>query len=1591
MKKRRNIIKSAISLILAGVLTATCSVSPASGMLAVYAEEIANASEEATELLKGRDYEKGEVLAAIMKKDIPSFGYLVNNDEVMSVGAEAYEETTGDIIGGYSVAEDEGEIVILLVKSDTMSTKALLQKLLLDKRVLMAEPNYIVEPESTESVKKETEETSAAEAATIAETKEKASETEKETETKEKASETEKETETKETKETVSEAEKETGTKEAASETGSETETEVSASHEETAADAIKKSTEETKASAEPASKVSTASPFSATPAADTSNGNDYAGVVNEDYNYDLTIYQYASCYDGNSTKASPMTLISKAKDGDNPSMNVPDWNNASKKNSDGVAIVMDDGIDYTHPDLKNVMYEVPADIQETAGGGKYGYRPGAEDETDPMCDKGRTHGTHVGGIIAAEWNDFGTSGVVNGTKLLGVNVADANGSFNNLSIIRGFAYIGRLVDAGVDVRAVNCSFGGESISAMELLASNNVGKKGVVVCWAAANESHDTTKVLQSSAVKADSPYCIVVGASDVGAIPDKSYSNYGMNVNVFAPGSDILSTIPVADAGTKGIFMPIAESKGGTRLDWETFDGDSDGDVELMLNLFDWNNSAIFSSNASEDGGVTAYGKSLGINVQNDYTLDKFGGALNVTGVMAQDSIVSVFAAFEVGQAGEGGLTREEAEAKANYISGFIGVGNPNGEEISTNVDLLIVTDKIKTYDELCTTTDDSQWTLKSPDGYCDEEFKACIHTLETKEHPYCTIERDGKYYVFAKLSLIYRSRTNYNQEASFYIDSLACGTRSVPYAFFDGTSMATPDCTGAVLVEYERMKNAGKLDGLSKAECAIAVANKVKTSVKKMPQFADMCTTGGIVDLSADAETGPLITWAYVDLGSEHPDCVLIDGLNFGKEAGTVTIGGTECDIVEWTDTSIIADRHSTESGTYLISLKDKQGHEIRGNYLLKFSNDRVFEYTVSIPDKALDITGNDPDMTEDILSTSPYIDSVVGVDGKLYLIKDDDFGSNSTNVSHLYVYDPAADEGKTSGGLEGSGWSIKRNSITSICGKPLCTLNLISAECKLYAYGFEKVNDVYYGHFGVYDPQTENWTELVRPYDPDGIYQMGGMTYSNGYIYFISNKNESQKYTNLSSRYNIADDKWEDINGFAVPSGYELNDFAKAAADCSGIYLLLQEKDSSDNIAYQLIRVNYNDDGEITETKEYDLPVFEGTPESIALTMSADGPVLTACCKTSAQHANYDTFVIDRESGSISKWSRNASLGKLFSPRAAATDGRVYAAGWSYLERDVDAAASASEEDSNFNGRMMYIMRSTEMPTVSEYGGHAYDDGVVTKEPTYTEEGETTYTCKICGGSYTEKIDRKTSPSKADDRNDSGDDSNDTVNEIRSSKNSKTGYLENPNATDAYPTNVIQNGYWTEDAAGNWRFYVQAGDKEISTASNGSTGIIGAIGSVIGKIISGITGSAGAAENNGTAGTGSNNGTAGNTGTVAGVNAGINNGVNTADLVSGSAALAGAWKSSAGSKYYWLAIADKTYDANAVPGSYAWYCFNENGIMQTGWITDGGKTYYLNAVPGTGLGKMFIGSREIDGKKYRFSEKSEGDAILGQLMN
>ena len=163
------------------------------------------------------------------------------------------------------------------------------------------------------------------------------------------------------------------------------------------------------------------------------------------------------------------------------------------------------------------------------------------------------SHGTHVAGIIAAERNNGkGVNGVANNVAIMSIR-AVPNGDEYDKDIARGIRYA---VDNGA--RVINGSFG-KSFSpkaewvyeAIKYAADNNV-----LFVHAAGNDGanlDDPTNgnypndQINNGPEMADN--VITVGALNpkFGSELVASYSNYGkVNVDIFAPGTDIYSTYP-------------------------------------------------------------------------------------------------------------------------------------------------------------------------------------------------------------------------------------------------------------------------------------------------------------------------------------------------------------------------------------------------------------------------------------------------------------------------------------------------------------------------------------------------------------------------------------------------------------------------------------------------------------------------------------------------------------------------------------------------------------------------------------------------------------------------------------------------------------------------------------------------------------------------------------------------------------------------------------------------------------------------------------------------------------------------------------
>jgi serine protease len=218
---------------------------------------------------------------------------------------------------------------------------------------------------------------------------------------------------------------------------------------------------------------------------------------------------------------------------------------------------IIDTGIDFTHPDLKD----------NYVGGATFVV--GTSDNRD---DDG--HGTHVAGIIAAEDNSIGVVGVAPSAKLWAVKVLDSTGSGSTSQIVSGINWvIQKKADTGGDW-IINMSLGISPCSAQVTdptkcasspplslqSACQRAADAGILVFAASGNDSVAGNPAPVS--YPAQFSGVLAVGAVDSSQqIAD--FSNQGTQVAFAAPGVSVLSTYPV------GQGMNAFVKNGSTSLD--------------------------------------------------------------------------------------------------------------------------------------------------------------------------------------------------------------------------------------------------------------------------------------------------------------------------------------------------------------------------------------------------------------------------------------------------------------------------------------------------------------------------------------------------------------------------------------------------------------------------------------------------------------------------------------------------------------------------------------------------------------------------------------------------------------------------------------------------------------------------------------------------------------------------------------------------------------------------------------------------------------------------------------------------------------
>ena len=222
-------------------------------------------------------------------------------------------------------------------------------------------------------------------------------------------------------------------------------------------------------------------------------------------------------------------------------------WEVVKGEQSDVVIAIVDDGVDYEHPDLHaNVWYNPDENPDNGIDDDRNGYIDDLhgwnfeKNTNNPKPSAGNTHGTEVSGVaMAVADNDMGMAGISWNAKFMPINVACGPRS----SLLCN-AYDGLLYAAMNGAQIINASYGGLSYgsgSETEALVLRAVSDLGSLVVSGAGNNRRR---------LGGYNPY-FYPGSNpltlSVCGTQSESYQNvfnYGYTVDVCTAGSQILTT---------------------------------------------------------------------------------------------------------------------------------------------------------------------------------------------------------------------------------------------------------------------------------------------------------------------------------------------------------------------------------------------------------------------------------------------------------------------------------------------------------------------------------------------------------------------------------------------------------------------------------------------------------------------------------------------------------------------------------------------------------------------------------------------------------------------------------------------------------------------------------------------------------------------------------------------------------------------------------------------------------------------------------------------------------------------------------------
>jgi subtilisin family serine protease len=229
---------------------------------------------------------------------------------------------------------------------------------------------------------------------------------------------------------------------------------------------------------------------------------------------------------------------------------------------------ITDDGVDIQHEDLVSAVWtnpgEVPGDGIDNDGNGYVddvnGYNF-LDDNNNPDALAGDDHGTHVAGISSATINNsIGTVGTAPGTTIVPLKWYDGGAGWTAAVVAETFTYA---ADNGVDIVNTSYNMDGWANDPVVHAAFDYMYDAGVLHFNSAGNGS----ALNPPRQVFVESLLTVSTDSSDMKA----GSSNYGIGVDISAPGNSVLSTTPNNTYSTfSGTSMAAPNAAGAAALIW-------------------------------------------------------------------------------------------------------------------------------------------------------------------------------------------------------------------------------------------------------------------------------------------------------------------------------------------------------------------------------------------------------------------------------------------------------------------------------------------------------------------------------------------------------------------------------------------------------------------------------------------------------------------------------------------------------------------------------------------------------------------------------------------------------------------------------------------------------------------------------------------------------------------------------------------------------------------------------------------------------------------------------------------------------------